>query len=103
MTRGARRGSSGRLILRLYVAGDSPNSLLAKANLQRAIAHLPKGDVNVEIVDVLLDPERGLREGVLVTPILVRIAPAPERRVVGTLHDRTALVAGLGIAEPPHE
>jgi circadian clock protein KaiB len=97
------RGTRGRLVLRLYVAGDSPNSMLAKANLQKAIAHLARADVTVETVDVLLDPDRGLREGILVTPTLVRVAPAPERRVIGTLHDRTALVAGLGIVDFPHE
>jgi circadian clock protein KaiB len=99
----ASRGKKRGLVLRLYVAGDSPNSVLAKANLQKAIAHLAKADVTVETVDVLLDPDRGLREGILVTPTLVRVAPAPERRVIGTLHDRTALVAGLGIVDLPHE
>jgi circadian clock protein KaiB len=89
----------GQLVLRLYVAGDSPNSLQAKGNLEAAIARLPKGDVTLELVDVLRDPERGIRDGVLVTPTLVRVAPPPEQRLIGSLRDRGALLAGLGITE----
>jgi circadian clock protein KaiB len=98
MTARPRKGKrSARLVLRLYVAGDSANSVLARSNLQSAIAHLGKDEVVLEIVDVLRDPERGLRDGILATPTLIRAAPSPEQRVIGNLRDRTALVAGLGI------
>jgi circadian clock protein KaiB len=96
-----RTGSAerARLLVRLYVAGESPNSVAAKKNLRAAIAHLFAGEVTMELVDVLRQPERGLRDGVLVTPTLIRVEPTPERRVIGNLRDRAALLAGLGVAE----
>jgi len=98
MTRAKRDGAA--LVLRLYVAGESPNSDLARTHLRAAIEHLPAAAVSLEIVDVLREPLRALHDGVLVTPTLIRIAPLPERRVIGNLRDRDALFSGLGIAEP---
>jgi circadian clock protein KaiB len=92
-----------RLVLCLYLAGESPNSVLAKNNLRAAIAHLAKEEVILEIVDILRDPARGLRDAVLVTPTLIRVAPRPEQRVIGNLRDRGALLAGLGISEVRHD
>jgi circadian clock protein KaiB len=95
----ARASARAPLCLRLYVAGHSPNSTLAQANLQAAIAHLASSEVSLEVIDVLRHPERGLVDGVLVTPTLIRSAPSPERRVIGNLRDRNALLAGLGLSE----
>jgi circadian clock protein KaiB len=91
------------LSLRLYVAGESPNSALARANLQAALTHVPKADVTLEVIDILLHPERGFTDGVLVTPTLIRLGPAPEQRVIGNLRDRNALLAGLGMNEAGDE
>ena len=82
----------------LYVASDAPNSVAAMANLKAALAQYPGHQVVVQIVDVVTDPARGLRDGVLVTPMLVRIAPLPERRILGNLHDGSLLVTVLGLA-----
>jgi circadian clock protein KaiB len=87
------------LSLRLYVAGESPNSTLARAHLQAALAHVPKAEVTLEVIDVLRHPERGLDDRVLVTPTLIRLSPGPEQRVIGNLRDRSALFAGLGLKE----
>lgn len=92
-------GKRARLSLRLYVAGESPNSALAQANLKAALAHLPKSELALEVIDVLCHPERGLADGVLVTPTLIRLVPTPEQRVIGNLRDRSALLAGLGFDE----
>lgn len=80
----------------LYVANDGPNSVAAIANLKAALVGHPRHDVVVEIVDVVTDPERGLRDGVLVTPMLVRNAPLPERRILGSLHNSQLLLDVLG-------
>lgn len=86
-----------QLSLRLYVAGDGPSSTRAVSNLRAALAELARPPDNVEIVDVLQTPERGLRDGVLVTPMLVRVSPQPERRILGTLSDRAILLGALSI------
>lgn len=98
-----------RLRLRLYVAGDGPNGTSARENLRAILAHLRPADVRLEIIDVLEQPARGLRDGVLVTPMLVKAAPGPERRVFGNLRDRKLVMATCGILSAdgpprtPHE
>ncbi len=88
-----------RLCVRLYVAGDAPNSIAALANLRAAIVACPGRRVELEIIDVLKAPERGLSDGVYVTPMLVKIEPPPARRVLGSLRDRAILLAALGLDE----
>lgn len=90
----------GRLKLRLYVAGDAPNSVAALTNLRKVVAGLPDDGVDIEIVDVVNDPARGLEDGVFVTPMLVKHEPPPERRVLGSLRDTHILLAALGIDGP---
>jgi len=87
------------LALRLYVAGDAPNSQLARQNLRTLLSGVPARAVALEIVDCLRDPHRALRDGVLVTPTLVRLTPEPRRTVVGTLSDAARVAAALGLAE----
>ena len=67
------------------------------------MAELARAPDDVEIVDVLRAPERGLEDGVLVTPMLVRVAPPPERRILGNLSDRANLLGVLSPQEAPHE
>jgi circadian clock protein KaiB len=86
---------------RLYIAGDAPNSLQARANLaQLCETHLP-GRYTIEIVDVLVDPKRALTESIFMTPTLVTDAPYPGHRIVGTLsHTEPILqILGLGAAQ----
>jgi circadian clock protein KaiB len=81
--------------LRLYVAGNLPNSVLAETNLRRLCEERLQGRHALEIVDFLEQPERALGDGVLVTPTLLKLAPAPARTVIGTLSDRAALLRAL--------
>jgi circadian clock protein KaiB len=99
MKRNAQKKHHARLVLRLYVAGDSPNSVLARRNLQAAIGHLSAEDVSLKVIDVLREPLQALHDGVLITPMLVRGAPPSEHRLVGNLRGRAALVALLGLDE----
>jgi circadian clock protein KaiB len=80
------------MVLRLYVAGDAPNSARARANLRRLLTDVDPTRYRLEVIDCLVEPLRALDDGVLVTPTLVRIAPPPTQTVVGTLSalDRVA-------------
>jgi circadian clock protein KaiB len=89
-----------RLVLCLYVAGDGPNSVAARTNLRRLLAHCDPSTYSLEIVDCLREPIRTLQEGVLVTPTLVRLEPEPARTIVGTLSDSTQVLEALGINVP---
>lgn len=65
----------------LYVAGDAPNSALARANLTTLCReHLPNRH-QIEIVDVFRQPQRALADGVFMTPTLVKLRPLPLRRI----------------------
>lgn len=83
--------------LRLYVAGDGPNSVQARSNLQRICAGAPGYRYTLEVIDFLADPLRALADGVLVTPTLVKVGPAPRCTVVGTLADHAKVQRTLGI------
>jgi circadian clock protein KaiB len=84
------------LVLRLYVAGDAPNSLRAIANA-RAICdgHFASGH-DLEIVDLLEHPRRALADGIIVTPTLLKLAPLPAQRLVGNLSDTNQVLLALG-------
>jgi circadian clock protein KaiB len=75
------------LRLRLYVAGNAPNSLRAIANA-KAICdeHFSSGH-QLEIIDLLDHPRRALADGIIVTPTLLKLLPLPVQRVVGNLSD----------------
>lgn len=90
-------GPSPDYELRLYVAGGLPNSIQARENLQRLCDEHLSGSCRVEIVDFLENPERALQDGVLVTPTLMKLSPAPSATVVGTLSERAAVLHALGI------
>jgi circadian clock protein KaiB len=84
--------------LRLYVAGSLPNSVQAQANLRSICeAHLA-GRHTIEVVDFMTEPGRALEDGVIVTPTLLRVAPAPQRMIVGTLADRAAVLNALELS-----
>jgi circadian clock protein KaiB len=84
------------LRLRLYVAGNAPNSLRAIANA-RAMCdeHFPAGH-KLEIVDLLVDARRALADGIIVTPTLLKLSPKPPRRLIGDLSDSNQLLLALG-------
>lgn len=88
------------LSLRLYVAGDLPQSTQAIANLRHLCSLPALPAVELEIVDVLKAPARALEDGIVATPTLVRLAPAPVVRVLGALSDSDRVRAALGLPPP---
>jgi circadian clock protein KaiB len=87
------------LSLRLFVAGDSLDSSAAIANLKGLFPNGASSQAEVEIVDVQREPARGAREGVLVTPTLLKLSPAPTCRILGNLKNRDALLRLLGVKQ----
>jgi circadian clock protein KaiB len=83
--------------LRLYVAGQSPKSLHAVANLKRLCDEHLGGRATMEIVDLVKDPERARGDGILAIPTLVRRSPRPFCRFIGDLSDTAKLLAGLQV------
>ena len=89
------------LTLRLYVARGAPNSVLARANLRAILEAARVLDYALEIIDCIDDPQRVLRDGVFVTPTLVKAAPDPAQTIVGALTDRDRVCAALGLPASP--
>lgn len=82
---------------RLYVAGDGTNSVQAAANLAALCrTHLADRSV-IEIVDVFKEPMRALEDGVFMTPTLLKLGPAPARKIVGTLSQTQIVMRALGL------
>lgn len=85
---------------RLYIAGEAVNSALALANLKALCRVHLEGRHSIEVVDVLCEPLRALADGTFMTPTLMRLTPAPMRRIVGTLSDTAALERALDLPDP---
>lgn len=86
-----------RFRFQLYVAGDALNSSQAVANLTDICQqHLPER-YEIEVVDVFREPKRALAEGVFMTPTLVKLAPFPAQRIVGTLSQTKLVMQALGL------
>jgi circadian clock protein KaiB len=84
------------LRLRLYVAGNAPNSLSAVANARSICEEHFAFRHELEIVDLLADPQRALADGIIVTPTLLKLSPAPVQKVIGNLSDTTQVLLALG-------
>jgi circadian clock protein KaiB len=93
--KGPKVPGSSQLSLRLYVAGNAPNSLQAIVNI-KAICGEHYAGARLEIVDLLKHPAQALADGVIVTPTLIRISPQPVLRVIGNLVETTQVVLALG-------
>lgn len=83
--------------LRLYVAQGAPNSGIAERNL-RALLEEASVDAQLEVLDVFEHAEQALEDGVLVTPMVVRVAPEPRLRVAGSFTDGDALAIRLQLS-----
>lgn len=84
--------------LRLYVAGQTPKSLTAIANLRRiAEENIGAGRYTIEVVDLLVNPALAAGDQILAVPTLVRHLPPPLKRIIGTLSDTERVLVGLDI------
>jgi len=86
------------IILKLYVAGTAPNSARARANLEAILHGFPVVRCQVEIIDVFEQPLRALKDGIIVTPTLVKIAPPPGEQIVGDLGNYARVRDVLGLS-----
>ena len=91
--------------LRLYIAGQTPRSVTAFANLKRLCEeHLP-GRYKIEVIDLMLHPQLAAGDQIVAIPTLVRKLPEPLRRIVGDLSNTERTLVGLQLrpAQPASE
>lgn len=84
---------------RLYICGQTGRSQRANAVLRRLCEEKLTGRCVLEVIDVLAEPSRADEDRVLATPTLIKLAPAPVRRVVGDLSDPTLLREALDLPD----
>ncbi len=84
-------------LLRLYVAGQSPKSLRAFANLKRMCEEHLAGRYEIEIIDLAEHPGLAKSDDILAIPTLVRRLPAPLRKIIGDLSNTEKVLVGLRV------
>jgi circadian clock protein KaiB len=88
---------TGRIVLRLYVAGASARSRQALLRVRRLCESELKGEYDLEVIDIYQQPTLARDGQIIATPTLVREFPRPVRRLIGSLSNAAALFDGLGL------
>ncbi|MCX5941356.1 MAG: circadian clock protein KaiB [Cyanobium sp. LacPavin_0818_WC50_MAG_67_9] len=84
-------------ILKLYVAGNTPNSMRALKTLRNILETEFRGVYALKVIDVLKNPQLAEEDKILATPTLAKILPPPVRRIIGDLSDREWVLIGLDL------
>ncbi len=84
-------------ILKLYVAGQTPKSLAAFANLKKICDEHMKSRYRIEVVDLLEHPQLARGDQILAIPTLVRKLPEPVRKIIGDLSNTERVLVGLDL------
>ena len=84
-------------ILKLYVAGNTPNSMRALKTLRNILETEFQGVYALKVIDVLKNPQLAEEDKILATPTLSKILPPPVRRIIGDLSDRERVLIGLDL------
>ena len=83
------------IALRLYVAGQSPKSVLAIENLRRVCSEYLPGRYTIELIDLVEHPKLAKGDEIIAVPTLVRRLPEPIRKIIGDLSDTEKVLVGL--------
>lgn len=84
-------------ILRLYIAGQTPNSITAVANLKKICEDKLQGKYRIEVVDLLLKPQLAKGDQIIAIPTLVRRLPPPVKKIIGNLSKAESVIVGLDL------
>jgi circadian clock protein KaiB len=83
--------------LRLYVAGQTPKSVTAVANLRKYCEQHLKGRYKLDVIDLQQHPELAEGDQILAIPTLVRKVPEPIRKIIGDLSNEEKVLVGLDV------
>ena len=87
----------GKWNLRLYVAGQSPKSVRAFANLKKICETHLAGKYNIEVIDLLKNPQLAAGDQIIAIPTLVRQLPVPIKAIIGDLSNEERTLVGLDL------
>ena len=92
-----RTAESTRYILKLYVAGQSPKSVIAIANIKKICEEHLQGCYELEVIDLYQQPQLALGEQIIALPTLLRKLPTPLHRIIGDLSNTERVLVGLDL------
>ena len=95
--RSAKTSRSDFYILRLYIAGQTPNSVTAIANLRKICEDKLKGKYRIEVIDLLEKPQLAKGDQIIAIPTLVRRLPPPVKKIIGNLSKTESVIVGLDL------
>ncbi len=84
-------------VLKLYVAGNTPDSVRALKTLKTILEEDFKGVYALKVIDVLKNPQLAEEDKILATPTLAKVLPPPVRKIIGDLSDREKVLIGLDL------
>ncbi len=87
----------GQWDLTLYIAGQTPKSVTALANLRRICTDHLDGRYRIRVVDLLKDPKLARTHQIVAIPTLIRGIPQPLRRIIGDLSSTERVLVGLDV------
>lgn len=90
-------GTNQRWKFRLYVTGQSPKSMTALGTIHRLCEEHLAGNYDIELVDLMLQPERAQQDQILAVPTLIRYLPQPVKRIIGDLSDYERTLVNLDL------
>jgi circadian clock protein KaiB len=97
VTRAGRNAASRLYILKLYVAGQSPKSVNAIANIKKLCEANLQGRYVLDVIDLYQQPQLAQGEQIIAIPTLLRKLPAPLRRIIGDMSNTARVLVGLDI------
>ena len=92
------KGQRGHYLLRLFMAGNGPNSRQALSNLRLLCREHLKGRCTIETVDVVKNFTAAARDNILITPALILVAPRPRVMILGNLGDSQKVLVALRLS-----
>jgi circadian clock protein KaiB len=88
---------SERYILRLYITGMTPKSILAISNIKKTCEEYLRGRYNLEVIDLYQNPQLAKGEQIIAAPTLIKKLPLPLRRIIGDMSNEERLLVGLDL------
>lgn len=83
--------------LRLYIAGNTPKSIAALVNLKKYCEQHLSNRYEIEVIDLLINPQLAAGDQILAIPTLVRKVPVPVRKIIGDLSNEEKVLVGLDL------
>ena len=95
------KAADAEYVLRLYVSGQTPRSVLAIENMRRICTEHISERYTLEIIDIYLHPEACQKEQIIAVPTLLKVLPHPLRRIIGDLSNTEKVLIGLNLVPRP--